>query len=243
MQINGNSSESTLETIGTLTLQSGFSNIALNPASGQSLSFVAGANFPGIVAGATVLLDGVSATSGNGLATISTLSTAAFPVSAGQGGGADGTTTMTIRPDMIGSTSLAGTNLEFIVKDPTTGNLRPLTSAELAPSYIPGGATNGTTNFSLSATPIVAGIQSANTLTLLSGGGIALTNTGANTAPTTVANPAITGINGTNPDISTFTLTAGGVLAYSGNTGINVGALASPNTGYYFYTVGSRART
>jgi hypothetical protein len=86
------------------------------------------------------------------------------------------------------------------------------------------------------------GLQSANTLTLQSGGGIALANTAANTginAPTTVANPAVSGINGTNPDISTLTLTTGGVLAYSGNTGITSGAMASPNTGYYFYTVGT----
>ena len=66
------------------------------------------------------------------MATIATPSTAALSTSGGQGGGADGTTTMTVRPDIIGSASFTGSNLEFVVKDPTTGFLRPLTSAELA---------------------------------------------------------------------------------------------------------------
>ncbi len=166
------------------------------------------------------------------MATITT--PASFAVSGGQGAGPDGTTTMTVRPDIIGSSSTTGSNLAFVVKDPTTGFLRPLTSAELASTFVAGGALNATTNFSLNATANVLGLQSANTLTLQSGAGIALAN-----AFSTVANPSVSGINGVNPDILTETLTSGAVLAYSGNTGISVGALASPNTGYNFYTVGT----
>jgi len=53
---------------------------------------------------------------------------------------------------------------------------------------------------------------------LNSGGGVALTNS------------SVTGVNGPGYTNSNLTLTAGGVLAFAGNTGINVGAVLSPNT-------------
>jgi autotransporter-associated beta strand protein len=217
-EIIGNSAASTTETIGTLSLASGFSTITLDANASQSLNLVFG-SLAAPIAGATALLQGVSASPGNGLATISG-TTVSF--SASQGNGADGTTTMSVRPDMVGDASSTGGGTGFIVQDSVTGNLRPLTAAEMATVL----TNSSTTNFSLSSTAQIVSSQSANTLTLQSGGGV---NT---------AYPVAYGLPGTNGGLTTLTLTTGGILAFSGNTGIDVGALTSTNTGYYLWAMG-----
>ncbi len=130
---------------------------------------------------------------------------------------------MSVRPDMVGDLSASGSGSGFIVKDSATGFLRPLTTAEMATTL----ANAATTNFSLSSTAEVLASLSVNTLTLQSGGGI---NLGDSTAY---------GLPGTSGGLQTLTLTAGGILAFSGNTGIDAGAISSPNTGYFLWAMGS----
>jgi autotransporter-associated beta strand protein len=216
--INGNSTASTTETIGTFTLSNGFSAITLNANASQSLSLIIG-TLSAPAAGGTLLLEGVSASGGSGSATVSGTNI----VFTSQGGGANGTTTMSVRPDILGDLSATGSGTAFVVEDSVTGDLRPLTTAEMATTL-----TNAaTTNFSLSSTAGIASSLSANTISLQAGGGVNLVS------------PAAYGLPGTNGGLSTLTLTTGGILAFSGNTGINVGALASTNTGYYLWAMGS----
>ncbi len=136
----GNGSAATSETIGTLTVGAtggGRAVITLQQTSGQSLTLTA-STLAAIVAGDSMLLRG------DNLGTVggANLAVTTFNTVSGQGGGANGTTTMTVRPDIIGDTSSTGVGLGFVTKDSVTGFLRPLTAAEMATTLINSATTN-----------------------------------------------------------------------------------------------------
>ena len=113
----GNSGASSTEAVATLTIGSGTGSIVLNPASGQSLSLKV-TTLSAVVAGGTAILRNVG-TGGSLQVTTAT----AFGT---QGGGADGSITMTVRPDLIGDNIATGydSSLAFVTtKDSTTTGL------------------------------------------------------------------------------------------------------------------------
>ena len=149
----------------------------------------------------TALIRGGGTASAAGVPTI-TASTFNVPFATG---GTNGTTSMSIRPDIVGDMSATGAGTGFLVKDSSSGLLRPLNqTTELAPSM---GTLTGSTymvNVGLGASQTVAGNVALNSLTLLSG--------------VTVGSPAYNG-SVTFPALS---VTSAGILALTGTSNINV---------------------
>ncbi|QOV90342.1 autotransporter-associated beta strand repeat-containing protein [Humisphaera borealis] len=220
----GNSSAPTNEAVGVVNLGAtnvhGPAVITLQANPAQSLTFTVGTTWGGISQG-TGVLRGLAATAGPGNANFNL---GAIALGGTGGGGANGTTTMSIRPDMLGDASVSGTGTGFIVKDSVSNFLRPLAAAEMADASLFRTGTTNTNNFNL-ATPVTSFASSTvNSLTLSGTGGISQ-------------------VSGLLPAVReglpiTQTLTAGGVLAFTGNTGINVNRLAA-TAGMFFHTLGN----
>jgi autotransporter-associated beta strand protein len=226
-KIIGNAAAATTETVGTLNIGTtanniyGSGTITLVPNAAQPLTLTVGTTFGGIPVGTSGLIRGVSATAGNGLANLN-LGAVALGAPAGSGTGANGTTTMAIRPDLLGDASATGTGTGFITKDSATNFLRPLTAAELAPTFA-SGTTNTTVNFGLaSGVAVYAPTNTVGSLTLLSGGG--------------VSNSALSAAQADGLPV-TLTVNTGGILAFAGNTGISTGRLTTNNNlAFHFHT-------
>jgi len=234
LRMIGNATAATSETIGTLSLVAttnpgGPATITLEPNAAQPLTLTVGTSWGGLGL-TTGLIRGVSATAGNGLGNLS-IGALGLGAPTGAGTGANGTTTMPIRPDLLGDTSASGTGTGFITKDTVTNFLRPLTAGEMASSAaFTGGLSAGTTNYGLSADTKVGAQQQL--------GSLALNALGALTLPShlQVGTPAGLPIN---PQI-----VSGGILAQTGNLGIDVGRLQTANnTAFYIHTVGNLSLT
>lgn len=227
-RVIGNASAPTTETIGTVNLGVSTNNIygtpivtlEANPA--QPLTFTVGTTWGGVPVGSSSLIRGISATAGNGLANFS-LGTIAIGAPAGSGTGANGSTTMAIRPDILGDAAVNGLGTGFIVKDSVTNFLRPITAAELS-SALASGLNTGTANYGVSSSVAASGRTIAGSLTLNAGGGV----------------NQFSGLSATTPDglpVSTVVNT-GGILAFGGNTGITSSRLETQNnTAFHFHTM------
>jgi autotransporter-associated beta strand protein len=223
----GNSAAPTTETVATLNIGvttgnlygPGTITLVADPA--QPLTLTVGTTFGAIPVGGSGLIRGVSATAGPGLANLS-LGAVALGQPANSGTGANGTTTMPIRPDLLGDASTTGTGTGFITKDSATNFLRPLTAAELAPAVATGTA-NATVNYGLAAVnPVYGATNTIGSLTLNSGGGLS-------NASLSAAQPDGLPV--------TLTLNTGGVLAFAGNTGVGTGRMTTAgNVAFQFHT-------
>lgn len=227
-RVIGNAAAPTTETMGTVNIGLSAGNlygtptVTLEAHPAQPLTFTVGTTWGGIPIGSSSLIRGISATAGNGQANFN-LGTIALGAPTGSGTGANGTTTMAIRPDILGDASASGIGTGFIVKDSVTNFLRPLASSELA-SVLTTGMNTATVNTGLSSTVNLSGRTTTGSLTLNSGGGLA-------------ADPALP--TGTPEGLATgLVLNTGGILAFAGNTGINVSRLETTNSAYHFHTHG-----
>ncbi len=129
-----------------------------------------------------------------------------YPGIVGQGGGNDGSTTMSIRPDILVDPSATGSGTSFAVRDTTTNLLRPLNaSTELAASLASAGVT---TNVGLGTSQALSLAASANSLTLSGAGAVNSAMGGA--------------VDALSPGLPGLTINSGGILATSGTTSINV---------------------
>ena len=168
--------------INTLTAASGYGTLLVR---GDNLGGAAGANT------ATVL--------------VSNSASVAYPGNSAQGGGADGATTMSIRPDIIVDPSSTGTGAGFAVIGTTgtdAGMLRPLRSSELAASAAVLSSTTTTVNFGASTAQTIAVPAAVNSLTLSGSGGLAAA-AGSGAA-------------------AQLTVNSGGILATGGTTSISL---------------------
>jgi autotransporter-associated beta strand protein len=219
LTILGNGSATTTENINVLTIVGGGGAFTLAPA-GQNMTVnlttlaAAGSN-----TGGSSLFRGTNLGGTTGVTTNIILANAAgFNAPAGQGGGLNGTTNMTIRPDIIADTSATGTGIGFLTRDTTTGALRVLTNAEMAANF----TSNATTNYQLTNTSTGTVLTTngvANSLVLGNGGGLSLGVAGAQIG---------------------VTLTTGGVLAEAGNTGLNIDLMtAANNQAFYMHVAGA----
>ena len=127
-----------------------------------------------------------------------------------QGAGADGTVTMSIRPDILVDPSSTGNGVSFAVRDTTSGLLRPLASSEYVSSV--GSLTsaagnllsvNYITNASVNAPQVISSPLYLNSL-VLSGSASLATNL----------------LGGSGIDAFLF-LNSGGLLASGGTTSLN----------------------
>jgi autotransporter-associated beta strand protein len=224
-RIVGNASAATNETIGTLSFNGvgGPSTLTLEANAAQPLTLTVGA-FGGQSAN-TALIRGLSSTTGAGQAN---LNLGSVGLGGSGAGGANGTTTMSIRPEFIGDASPSGLGTGFITKDTVTNFLRPLTAAELGTTLLSG--TGGTTvNYGLSGVASIFSNTTINSLTLNSGGGLSLPS-GLGTTPEGLP--------------VAQTITSAGIIAQTGNAGINVARLASNNSQtFLIHTLGDLSLT
>ncbi len=211
----GNTATATTEVITSLTLANGQSR--LNIDRGNAGGLVTATNLTAVQTGGTAILSGAG------------LRVTNMNIAATQGGGANGTTTMSIRADMLYDASPTGGGTAFVTRDSgASQELRGLTAAEMAaaPGGVFAGTGGNTVNYSLASTATMAVDASVNSLTLQSGGGVALST------------PVSFGVYEANGSTAALTINSGGVLAFAGNTGISAGQILS-NTHYNFWTVGA----
>jgi autotransporter-associated beta strand protein len=136
------------------------------------------------------------------------------------GGGANSTTTMTIRPDILVDNTVGGAGKTFAVRDSVTGALRPMvtttggpTAIEVLTNVLP-----GSTNTNVNTMPAASITNGSN----MAVGSVILAN-GINISQTPNLMPAV------NPDALPVqhTINTGGVLAQTGTSSINVGRITT----------------
>jgi len=217
LNILGKASATTSETTGALALNAGHSIFTLTPGTGGQVTLTTGAVTR--ASGSTVLFRG------NGLGTANAeradiQATGAGFVFVGQAG-AVGVANKGILPYALIDSSSTGLGTSFATADAVTGTLRALGATEMV--------TNLTNNLGNLATPLNVSLSSTagvanpltgntmviNSLTLNSGGGIS------------------------NASAQSLILDSGGVLAFTGNSGISGGRLStSSNRQFIFHALG-----
>ncbi|MBO9706355.1 MAG: hypothetical protein J7474_12720, partial [Arthrobacter sp.] len=120
---------------------------------------------------------------------------------------------------------MESTDISFSSRDSVTGQLRGLTADEMETVLPTIGTGSSQINYSLQQAFELAGNLQINTMRLESGSSIA--GPGASNASY--------GLYGNTGGLLTLSLTTGGIIAFAGNTGINVGALAATAAPYYFW--------
>ena len=275
LSIKGSSSGFS-ENIGALTLTNGGGIIDLNAGSGGSnvLSIFSLSTIAGSATGGTLLLRGTNLGGTVGGANVSNLTVTSVAIGTLLsttpqligGSGAVGSTTMSIRPDIIGDTTTdingvligKGTGFVTYIGSGATvggfdgGGFRLLTAAELTvnsigtqPTLAPWAAPTPTTiNASVSsAITMTASTTTVNSLTLSNAGGVIM---GAANVPTTI-NPETGVPNGSlfsaAGALQSLIVTSGGILSLpttSGTANIIAGGVLTTNTTnqLIFHTVG-----
>ena len=220
----GNAVAATSETVGTFNFTTanshGPSIFTFEPA-GQNLTFNVGTTFSAIGQG-TALIRGLTGASGKARFNIGSVALG--------GTGANGTTTISIRPDLLGDASPTGLGTGFIVKDSVTNDLRIIAASEQVTTFL-GGVASTNINAALSTNLNLAGSTAIGSLTLNSAGGL---------TQLSVVTPA--GIaDGLN---IAQTINTGGNLAFTGNAGINVGRITTTsNAQVFLHTLGNLSLT
>ncbi|NBN94086.1 MAG: hypothetical protein EBV31_00410 [Verrucomicrobia bacterium] len=218
LTIGGSASPSTptTETITTFNVTNGGGRIELTPNVANPLTLAIGTLNTANGHGGLVIGGITGAASANGVANL----TITTPNLLGtQGAGANGTTTMSVRHDILADASAAGLGTGFLVKDSATNNYRALASGELNTVVTAWAATQ---NAGLSASQTILGQTTANTLTISGTGTLA-----------SGLNAATFGSYGPSGGLLTQTLSnASATLVLAGATGnINVGAYQSATVG------------
>jgi autotransporter-associated beta strand protein len=223
LRIVGNASTGTIESVGTLNLNGGSGIINLEPTAGQNVTFTA--HTLGTVAqGGTALLRGPNLGSTIGAGTSNFVIATGGAINQIGGAGAVGTTTMSIRPDIIGDLSLTGSGTGFVtyigaagVVNVAGGNgFRLLAANELAPFLSSGATTNVAMGYTHGGAFITG--TTINSLTLNQYGG------------TMAAGPI--------PPGTALTITSGGIIAQAGNRGISGGLLAVGGNPAFIHAIG-----
>ena len=233
--LNGNSTAATTEADGALTLAGGVSTFTVTPNAAQAASL----SFASITRqnAATMFVrgTGLGGTAGNGVGEIISV---ASPGTLIGGGGAAGSTNISILPFAIGNTSATATaSSSFVTYDPVTGQLRPLATTEYSTLTSGESDTNNTVvtaATAIAAATTVNSVKITGTGTLLSGtGGLNVTSgdilysPAATTAGTISANlnfGTAEGIISTTAgaaNSTTAALTVSGVISGSGGLTIN----------------------
>ena len=232
------------ENLGALVIQNGRGIINITPGGGTSTNVLNLTTLNAIAnngaLGGTLLLRGTGL-GGTAGANVANLTFTTAPAVIGGGGGAN-STTMSIRPDILGDTSLAGNGTGFVTYIAGTG-FRLLAANELAanlgtqPVLSPFAVVSNPTNVSLTTLINLNTSTTNNSLTLAAGGGVFVTAGGQ----TSISNPggSLFSAQGT---LATFTVTSGGILSFTGNAGIKGGVLApGANNQLIFHNLGNLA--
>jgi autotransporter-associated beta strand protein len=169
----------------------------------------------------SLVLAGLSDLTGAGKANVAI---ANYAFSGTQGGGANGTTLMSVRGDMLADASVAGVGTGFLTRDSISGLARALTDAELAPLS---NTMGGTFNARLTGATTLNAPTTVNTLT---------TSGTASIASSLAA--SVFGKYGPSGDLLSLSLTnAAGLLVKDGTTTFDMGTLIGPAAGSAYFHV------
>jgi autotransporter-associated beta strand protein len=218
--IGGHSTGTVTETVATLTPGEGGGIITLNAANTAGVS-LALSTLSALTPASSLLVRGDNLGLAAASAGTAAISVTTFNAPGTQGGGANGTTFLSIRPDILADTSAAGFGSGFAVRD-SSGVIRPLNQVTELQYNLPSLSNtiaSGTLNFGVSSLQAVLGSGSLNSLTLLAGGTLA----------------ALAG----TPDTTRLTVNTGGILSVSGNTSLNVPLLTSTTGTLIIQTTGA----
>jgi autotransporter-associated beta strand protein len=214
----GNAGAATNEVAGALTLANGSSTITVSPNAAQAASL----NFSSITRqnNSTLFVRGTNlgAAPGSGVAQITST---ASPGTLVGGGGAAGSTNISILPFAVGNTSAAATNSSsFVTWNAAGGTFRPLAAAEY--SALTSGA-NTTDNTSVAAATAISASTTVNSV-LITGTGTLLTGTGGLniTSGAIMYSPAATTAGTIGADINFGT--AEGVISSTAGSANSTGA-------------------
>lgn len=221
LAVTGNAATAVSETLGNLTYGNGGSVITLDAADTAGVTLAAN-NWSAQGGQNSMLVRGTGlggGAAGPGRARVTPTGT--FTYAGTQGGGAAGTTTISVRGDILADTSATGLGTGFATNG--ANGLRPLDPAtELLPSVTSLGLINNastTQNVGLASAQSIGGDTRLNTLTLFSGGG--LNNVG--NAPTAL------------------TVNAGAILAFEGNTSLTGRTMSSAGITMDIHVIGPAA--
>ncbi|OYW76066.1 MAG: hypothetical protein B7Z37_10490, partial [Verrucomicrobia bacterium 12-59-8] len=243
--LNGTNAASTnsLETVSTLTVSNGGGTLTLTGGTGGTTTLTATAlAVETATSGGSLLIQGLSTTTGAGFANMTTGS--AFGSTAGatitgvtQGGGSNGASTMTIRADIIADTG-TGTGMGFLTKDTGTGSyLRPLGSGAGAATELATTLTSSlTTNFgNFSSSQTYSTATSINSLTLNTGSAINTTGGGQAIQGAVLQNYSSSAV------LNLLTINTGGILdTFVGTNTINAGSITtSANVQFEIHVTGT----
>jgi autotransporter-associated beta strand protein len=214
--LGGNAGAATPEPLAHLHLQNGGGRIELSADAAQALTLAVATLSSANGHGALVVGGITGAASAAGVANL-TITTP--NLISGQGAGANGTTTMSVRHDILADASVAGLGTGFLVKDSVTNNYRALAANELNAVVTSWAATQ---NAGLSAAQTLKANAFANTLTI----------SGAATLASGLDVVAF-GKFGPNGGLLTQSMSnAAATLVLAGATGnLNVGAFQSATVG------------
>ena len=223
----GVASTNASEAIGTLLVQYGGSTITLNGGTGGNTTLaVTSLTNEALNSGGSALIQGLSTTAGAGTANMTTGNALAM-TTVTQGGGSNGSTNMTIRPDIIADTSSTGTGTGFLTKDTGTGTyLRPLATSELATTLSTSTVNVNVGNFGSVQNYSVN--TSLNSLTLNTGNGIVVTGGGQLLQGTTAQKYTAAAA------LAQLTVNTGGILdTYVGTNTINAGSITTTSNAQF----------
>jgi len=227
LQVNGNATADTTETVKLLKVISGGGRIELNAVSGRTLNLVLGNLSTPNNSGSLVIagINGLAPTPGAANLTVISNS---VPYQGSQGWGSNGDTIMPVRADIIADASATGFGTGFLVKDTDTGSWRALATAELNLNLTLLGVRE---NVGLLTSQTFAGDLLLNTLTV-GPGTLSLTPT---------LNAGVFGAYGPGGRLLNLGLSnASSVLIRSGaTTTLTSGSITSAGTAYFHIVNGS----
>lgn len=243
--LTGNSAAATTENAGPLTLSGGTTTITNTPNAAQASSL----NFASMTRtnNATLFVRGTSLGAAPG-ANVAQITSTASPGTLIGGGGAAGSTNISILPWAVGNTSAtASNNSNLVTWDSGTGAFRPLATSEyttLSSGLSTTDNTRMTVATAIAAPTTVNSVVVAGTGTLLTGtGGLNITSgallyaPGAATAGAINADVNFGSAEGVLTNASAATLTMGGVISGSGGLTVSaIGAGTNIFTGANTYT-------
>jgi autotransporter-associated beta strand protein len=215
--LNGSSqaATATTETITTFNVLNGAGRVELTPHASNPLTLAVGTLNSGNGHGALVVAGVDGSASAAGVASL-TIATPNFI--AGQGAGANGTTNMSVRHDILADASVTGLGTGFLVRDSVTSNWRALAGAEL---NLVTTTWTGVQNAGVAASQALASTVFANTLTFT-----------ANATVSSGLNAGVFGGMGPGGLLTLSLSNASALLVRNGVTAnINVGALQSTTVG------------
>ena len=221
LSVLGSATASTTENFAFLSVLNGGGRLELRPDASQSLTLAAGVLSAASPTGSLVVA-GVSRLPGAGLANVSVTSP---NFSGTQGGGANGTSTMSVRGDILVAETATGAGAGFLTVDSSTGLVRALDAVN--ETFLLENTMGANFNAGLAGARTLTAPTTVNTLT----------SSGTASVASGLA-ADVFGKYGPSGDLLSLSLAnAAGMLVLDGTTSFDMGTLVGPAAGAAYFHV------